>query len=90
LDAATTKRLEAHEARDKAMLAADIRNRRPDLILIHADWLNWTDWALTDPGLSEALSSYRPVATVRDVAIWKPVNRTEPAVLAPPVDGRAP
>jgi hypothetical protein len=71
LDEATLERLETHAARDKAMLATDIRKGRPDLILIDQGWVNWTDWALSDPALAEALSPYRPVETIDGVAIWK-------------------
>ena len=71
VDRATLERLETHAARDKAILATDIRNGRPDLILIQKDWMDWTDWALSDPGLAEALSLYHPVATIDGVAIWK-------------------
>jgi hypothetical protein len=70
LDEATRLRLEAHGARDRDILAEDIRSGRPDIILIHEDWLDWTKWALSDPGLADALSSYRRVDTVNDVAIW--------------------
>jgi hypothetical protein len=70
LDETTRLRLEAHGARDRDMLAEDIRSGRPDIILIHEDWLDWTKWALSDPGLADALSSYRRVNTVGDVAIW--------------------
>jgi hypothetical protein len=71
VDRATLERLETHTAREKAFLATDIRNGRPDLILIQKDWMDWTDWALSDPALAEALSLYRPVATIDGVAIWK-------------------
>jgi hypothetical protein len=70
LDETTRLRLEAHGARDRDMLAEDIRSGRPDIILIHEDWLDWTKWALSDPGLADALSSYRRVDSVGEVAIW--------------------
>ena len=75
LDEATRARLAAHAARDRDLLAEDIRQGRPDIILIHEDWLDWTKWALSDPGLAAALSGYRRVAGVRDVAVWARAER---------------
>jgi hypothetical protein len=71
VERATLERLETYAARDRAILASDIRNGRPDLILIQKDWMDWTEWALSDPGLAEALSLYQPVGTIDGVAIWK-------------------
>jgi hypothetical protein len=70
LDEATRKRLEGYALRDKAMLAADIRNNRPDVILIHLDWFDWTSWVRSDPGLAEAFSRYAYVETVGELAVW--------------------
>jgi hypothetical protein len=52
------------------MLAADIRQHRPDIILIHLDWYDWMKWILSDPDLVDALSQYRRGETVGEVAIW--------------------
>jgi hypothetical protein len=71
---AARSRLEAHIARDMDRLAEDIRAGRPDVILIHLDWLDWRK-RMTTGRLGEVFSPYQHVRTVGDVEIWSPVDR---------------
>jgi hypothetical protein len=67
-------RLDGHIAKDLDRLAEDIRTGRPDIVLIHLDWLDWRK-RMTTGRLGEVFSPYQHVRTVGDVEIWSPVDR---------------
>jgi hypothetical protein len=62
-------RLQGHIARDMDRLADDIRTGRPDIVLIHLDWLDWRK-RMASGRLAEAFAPYRHVRTVGDVELW--------------------
>jgi hypothetical protein len=69
LDAATAARLTAYEARDRAMLTADIARARPDIILLERVAFDWGAWARSDPALAEQLKHYRDAGTLYGITI---------------------
>jgi len=64
LDANTAKTLAAYAERDRATLEEDIRQNRPDIIVIDRVAFDWEAWARADPGLAEQLAAYRAVASL--------------------------
>ena len=63
LDPDTAKRLAAYAERDRAALVEDIRQNRPDIILIDRTAFDWEAWARADPALAEQLAGYRTAAS---------------------------
>jgi hypothetical protein len=63
LDADTAKRLAAYAERDRAALVEDIRQNRPDIVLIDRVGFDWEAWARADPALAEQLAAYRTAAS---------------------------
>ena len=68
-DAALAARLAPIIARDRDMLAQDIRRNRPDGILVNTVNPRFHRWALADPTLAAALADYR-LATSSRAADW--------------------
>jgi hypothetical protein len=69
LDPATAARLTAYEARDRAMLTADIARARPDIILLEGVAFDWGAWARSDPALAEQLKHYREAGALYGITI---------------------
>ena len=63
LDADTAKRLAAYAERERAALVEDIRQNRPDIIVIDRTAFDWEAWARADPALAEQLAAYRTAAS---------------------------
>jgi hypothetical protein len=70
-DPQTDARLEAYAARDRAMLAEDIAQRRPDVILVDLRGIDWLAWASSDPALAEQMRFYRGYQKLGDVLILR-------------------
>ena len=49
----------AYAERDRAALVEDIRENRPDIIVIDRTAFDWEAWARADPALAEQLAAYR-------------------------------
>jgi hypothetical protein len=64
LDADTVKRLAAYAERDRVALVEDIRQDRPDIIVIDRTAFDWEVWARSDPALAEQLAAYRTAASL--------------------------
>ena len=64
LDANTAKTLAAYAERDRATLEEDIRQNRPDIIVIDRVAFDWEAWARADPGLAEQLAAYQTAASL--------------------------
>ncbi len=64
LDADTARTLAAYAERDRATLEEDIRQNRPDIIVIDRVAFDWEAWAQADPGLAEQLAAYRTAASL--------------------------
>lgn len=56
------------EAKDAAMLAADIAYGRPDIVLVDAVFGN--AWIAAHPAVARAMLCYRPAAKVGTVTLW--------------------
>lgn len=69
LDAATDARLAAYEARERAMLLADIRRDPPDVLLVDNLLGQWGAWLSADPELSALLKPYHHADTVQNIEI---------------------
>ncbi len=69
IDAAHAAELERYAAFDRAVLANDIRTRRPDILLIDRRDFDWQAWAYADPAVAAALAPYRPVETIEGIVI---------------------
>jgi hypothetical protein len=63
LDADTAKRLAAYAERDRAAIVEDIRQNRPDIIVIDRRAFDWEAWARADPALAEQLAAFRTAAS---------------------------
>jgi hypothetical protein len=75
LDPALVKRLAGYAEMDRTMLIEDIGQNRPDVILVQREpEYDWMAWAMSDPALAAALSSYRLETTVGDIRILRRVN----------------
>jgi hypothetical protein len=70
-DPATRAKLDAYEARDRAMLIEDIRIAKPDIILVDRIRFDWLAWAKADPALAKELGNYRALDTINDVLILR-------------------
>jgi hypothetical protein len=68
-DSALAARLAPIIARDRDIVAEDIRRNRPDGILVNRVNLGFHRWAMTDPTLAAALADYALAATSR-AADW--------------------
>ena len=64
LDADTARKLAVYAERDRATLEQDIRQNRPDIIVIDRVAFDWEAWARADPGLAEQLAAYRAAASL--------------------------
>jgi len=64
-DSALAARLAPIIARDRDIVAEDIRRNRPDGILVNRVNLSFHRWAMTDPTLAAALGDYTLAATSR-------------------------
>jgi hypothetical protein len=62
-------RLKAYADRDRTMLLADIRQHRPDIIVVERSPADWSTWAQSDPSVAEELQAYVPAAVTRDAVI---------------------
>jgi hypothetical protein len=71
LDVPTRERLQAYMARDRAMLAEDIRRERPDIVLVDEIAFDWNAWARSDPALSRALNAYSEAERVGGMVILR-------------------
>ena len=69
LDAETARKLAAYAERDRASLEQDIRQNRPDIIVIDRVAFDWEAWARADPGLAEQSAGYRTAASLDRYAI---------------------
>ena len=69
LDSDTAKRLAVYAERDRAGLVEDIRQNRPDIIVIDRTAFDWEAWARADPALAEQLAAYRTAASLDGYAI---------------------
>jgi hypothetical protein len=58
-------------ARDRAMLARDLRGGQPDILLIDRRDKDYLAWMRADPTLEAALDQYQRAATFRDIEIWR-------------------
>jgi hypothetical protein len=63
LEADTAKRLAAYAERDRAAIVEDIRQNRPNIIVIDRTAFDWEAWARADPALAEQLAAFRTVAS---------------------------
>lgn len=70
LPAAERRAYQAAERDDAGMLAADIKNRRPDIILV--DDVPGPRWIAAHPPLAQAMRGYQPAARVGHVTLWTP------------------
>jgi hypothetical protein len=68
-DRALAERLAPIIARDRDMLAEDIRQNRPDGLLVNNVGPRFHQWAMSDPKLAAALAGYRLEVT-SDVKNW--------------------
>lgn len=64
-------KLDAYEARDRTMLREDIRNRKPDIILVDRIRFDWLRWAERDAALASELANYRPLDQINNVLILR-------------------
>ena len=56
--------------KDRAMLAADLRRNRPDIVLVDQRYWNWLAWINANRDAAEAMAQYRFVAKVEGVEIY--------------------
>jgi hypothetical protein len=68
VDSQTTKRMRQYEILDRAMLLRDLKEGRPDVILI--DGAQQRAWATADPAIRTELTAYRIDRAVGGVEIW--------------------
>jgi hypothetical protein len=60
-------RLRAYAGEDRRLLARDIAQKRPDVVLVES---GWQGWVFADPGIAAAMKAYRRAAVVEGVGIW--------------------
>ena len=63
----TRATLRTYAAEDRRILARDIAQKRPDVVLVEAGWQGWT---FADRGIAAAMKPYRRAAVVGGVGIW--------------------
>jgi len=61
--------IERAAAEDRATLEEDIRQNRPDIIVIDRVAFDWEAWARADPGLAEQLAAYRTAVSLERYVI---------------------
>ena len=61
--------LEAHAARERAMLIEDIKRMPPTVVLVDDLTGHGSAWLAAHPDVAELLKDYHPVETVNRVAI---------------------
>lgn len=71
IPAAANARVAAYVAPDRARLIADIRDGKPDIILVDEAGLVWTNWAATDREVAAQLANYVKLNTVDGITIYK-------------------
>ncbi|BAT61762.1 hypothetical protein GJW-30_1_04323 [Variibacter gotjawalensis] len=64
------RRLDDHIAREKAVLIADIRDKKPEVILFNHYAFDWYAWAKSDPVIAELLNDYEQATTIQGGTLW--------------------
>lgn len=60
-----------YAARDRAMLLEDIRNEKPDIILVDRIGFDWRKWAMADAEIAHELENYRSLDEINNVLILR-------------------
>lgn len=64
-------RAQHYAALDRAMLLEDIRNERPDIILVDRIGFDWRNWAMADAEIAGELGNYRSLDEINNVLILR-------------------
>lgn len=64
-------RAQHYAARERMMLLEDIRNEKPEIILVDRIGFDWLKWAQADAEIARELEHYRPLDTINDVLILR-------------------
>jgi len=64
-------RLDRYVARDRAMLIDDLRNRKPDVILIQKEPVDFAAWARADAEIDGLLKAYRETVTTPEMLVLR-------------------
>jgi hypothetical protein len=68
VDAETAKMLARYKAFDRSIWLRDMKQNRPDIVLI--DGLHWRRWAMANPMVRASLDDYQRDKIVNGVEIW--------------------
>lgn len=70
-DTSHYSRYDQLEAYDRNMLIEDIRDRKPDIILVERIRYDWYEWARHQPALARELENYSRLDEINDVLILR-------------------
>jgi hypothetical protein len=70
-DEKTLTRAQSYAARERLMLLEDIRNEKPEIILVDRLRFDWLKWANADAEIARELESYRRLDEINDVLILR-------------------